>query len=100
MAGSDRLIQPQPDATRLWIGVRGARDCREVGLHLLAERDVDHDLALVVGEMGVHLGAGRVADDERVLGYAKVIIWPESPLIVQRDADVFQPQTLEVGRTA
>lgn len=46
-----------------------------VGTNVLAEGDSDDDLALVVGEVGVHLGSGRIAghvdadrDPEPVVG--------------------------------
>src|SRR5438445_2046016 len=92
-----RLIQEQANPGCLRIGVDGAGRRAEIGADLVAERDLDSDLALVVTEMGRDFVPDAIADGVDVLGGAKRVADREEIPAVVRDPDRIEAKTGEGG---
>jgi hypothetical protein len=75
------------------------RDRSLVRPHVLAEGDPGDHLALVDGEMGVHLRPGRVACNVDAVGNPQLVVRLE-PTLAESSADRFKAQSLERRRAA
>ena len=93
----DLVLELETDAGGLGLGVGGVRNGSVVGFDVFAKCDAGHHLALVDGEVGVHLGSSRVARDENAVGNPQAVVRMELA-VVESDTDRFEAKSIEWRR--
>src|SRR3954453_5401895 len=94
VSGGARLVGGHAYATCLRVGVYAPRDRPVVGRDVVAERQAHDHLPLVVRQVSVHLGAGRVACNPHAVGKHERAVQGQLAL-VELDADVLQTQAVD-----
>ena len=93
-----RLIDQETDAGALRVGVDRSRDRAEVGAEVVAERDLDRSLALVVPEVRRELVTDAVADPVDVVRDPQAVVHLEKVPAVVAHAGVLEAQSSQPGR--